>query len=430
MQIAFYTLGCKVNQYESKALAEDFSAIGFNIVSPDEVADVYVLNSCTVTSSSDKKTRQILRRFRRQNKDAIVALLGCFPQAFPEESLALVEADIILGASNKSQLVDAVTRKISGFPDRIVNIQEYTKDEKFESASIKSFGEKTRAFVKIQDGCNRYCTYCIIPYARGPVRSKPIADLKLELENLAESGYKEVVLVGINLSCYGVDIDSSLLEAIQLAASISGIHRVRLGSLEPELLSPETIAEMGSIEKLCPQFHLSLQSGSDSTLKRMGRHYNTKDYQTIVDNLKSAFPNTAITTDLMVGFPGETQQEFDESVAFAKQIGFARTHVFAYCRRAGTRADKMEDQLTQSVKNQRSREMSKVTLQLQEDFLKTQVGLTLPVLFEVENDNVWEGYSPNYSHVLVKTNENLENTIRNVKIISIDSNSCIGELVD
>ena len=336
MRVAFYTLGCKVNQYETQVIRQRFESDGFDIVSSNDISDIYIVNSCTVTANGDRKTRQMIRRFRRNNPNAIIALIGCFPQAFPEDAQILNDADVIIGTQNKSQVLNLVKEHMAS-GKRIVSILPHENHESFEKMSVSTFYERTRAFIKIQDGCERHCSYCIIPTARGPIRSKPIAELEEELKDLANSGYKEVVLVGINLSCYGLDIGLRLIDAIRIACSIDGIERVRLGSIEPELLSDEDIISLANLDKLCDQFHLSLQSGCDATLKRMNRHYTANDYAELVGKLRDAFPNAAITTDIMVGFPGETAEEFEESRKFAEEIAFAKAHVFAYSIRAERR---------------------------------------------------------------------------------------------
>ncbi|MEG2295931.1 MAG: MiaB/RimO family radical SAM methylthiotransferase, partial [Oscillospiraceae bacterium] len=301
---------------------------GYDIVQSDEEADVYIINSCTVTSVGDKKTRQTMRKFKRQNPAAKIALTGCFPQAFPDISKELPEADIITGSYNRAGLIKSV-KEAFATGNTVVDITPHKPQEKFEQMQSQGFAQHTRAFIKIEDGCDRYCTYCIIPKARGPVRSKELEDLKTEVMALAESGYKEVVLVGINLSSYGKEIGARLVDAVELACSIDGIERVRLGSLEPELLTDEDMDRLVNLQKFCPQFHLSLQSGEDETLKRMKRHYNTASYRQIVCKIRDKFKNPSITTDIMVGFPGESQVEFEKSLAFAKEIAFAKVHVFA-----------------------------------------------------------------------------------------------------
>lgn len=429
MKIAFYTLGCKVNQYETENLKGRFAAEGFELVEDTDQADVYVINSCTVTASGDKKTRQVLHRFRRQNPDAVLALTGCMPQAFPEKAEHLPEAQIITGSYHRARLVEYVRRALAT-GERIVDITPHRAREGFESMKTTRFTEKTRAFVKIEDGCDRYCSYCIIPKARGPVRSKPLDALREELEEIAQNGYQEVVLVGINLSSYGKECGLRLIDAVELACSIEGIVRVRLGSLEPELLSDDDIERMSRQEKFCPQFHLSLQSGCDETLARMRRHYDTAFYEALVDKLRNHFPNCAITTDIMVGFAGETEAEFEASLSFARKIGFAQMHVFSYSVREGTRAAAFPGQLDRRTKELRSRRMMQAAQENREIFLKAQVGAVADVLFECTvTEEGTEGHTKNYVPVFVKADLPLSRKIFSVRITGVQGDHCTGELV-
>ena len=429
MRIAFYTLGCKVNQYETEVLSQLFAADGYDIVAPDETADVYVINSCTVTATGDKKTRQMLRHFKSQNPAAKVALTGCFPQAFPDAAEKLPEADIIMGARGRAELVKVVSRCLAT-DERIIDIRPHEKGETFERMTATGFAERTRAFVKIEDGCERYCSYCIIPTARGPVRSKPMDELSEELRGLAASGYQEVVLVGINLSCYGKELGLRLIDAVELACRTDGIRRVRLGSLEPELLTDEDIERMAALPQMCPQFHLSLQSGCDETLKRMNRHYDTAEYTRITESLRRHFENCAITTDIMVGFPGEDEDEFSRSLAFAEKTAFAKVHVFAYSQRPGTRAAVLPQQVSKAEKTSRSARMIELTERTRADFLKKQVGRAVSVLFESHvTDGVYEGYSENYTPVHVHSDADLRGSIRLVDISGAESDFCTGALV-
>jgi threonylcarbamoyladenosine tRNA methylthiotransferase MtaB len=428
MKVSVITLGCKVNQYESQAMLSQLTAAGFRACGAEEESDVVLINSCTVTAMSDHKVRQALHRARRKNPDAVIVLTGCMPQAFPEAAAELQDADIVLGNSNRSSLLPDILNYLSS-RQRIVDIVPHEKTSGFEAMKVNQFYERTRAFVKIEDGCNRFCSYCIIPYARGRVRSKPMEELKKEINEIAANGYREVVLTGINLSAYGQDIGLHLCDAVETACAPENIARVRLGSLEPEQLSEEVIARLSRQKKLCAQFHLSLQSGCDETLRRMNRHYNTDEYRTIVKNLRAAFPNAAITTDIMVGFPGETEEEFQKSLDFAKEIGFAKVHVFAYSRRPGTKANDAPDQVTQAVKEQRSRRMIEITQKTKEDFFRWQVGLTEPVLFERECEKgVYEGYTENYTPVKTQSGESLAGRIVPVKLTQALRDFCIGEL--
>ena len=429
MKVAVITLGCKVNQYESEAMLSQLIRAGFSACPKGEQADVVLINSCTVTAASDQKVRQMLHKSRRSNPDAVIVLTGCMPQAFPEESEALSEADIILGNSNRGALLQHVLNYLSSH-QRIVDIVPHEKGDAFEPMQIDSFHDRTRAFLKIQDGCNRFCSYCIIPYARGRVRSKPLDDLKAEVEGLAAHGFKEVVLTGINLSCYGQEFGLHLCDAVEAACAVDGIERVRLGSLEPEQLSRPVVERLAKQPKLCPQFHLSLQSGCDETLKRMNRHYDTAEYREIVQNLRATFENCAITTDIMVGFPGETDEEFAQSLAFAEEIAFAKVHVFAYSRRPGTKAHNAPNQLTNKVKEQRSKAMSAVTTATQKAFLASQIGTTQDVLAEREiAPNVYEGYTKNYTSVRLVSAEKIGGQIHPVTITGAEDEYCTGTLV-
>lgn len=430
MKVRFLTLGCKVNQYETEAMLEMLQSQGFAAALDGEQADVLVVNSCTVTAQSDQKARQSLRRLKRQNPDAVTVLTGCWPQAFPGEAAKLEEADIILGNARRGELGDKILEYLST-KQRIVDVAPHKKGEAFEPMRVQGLRGHTRAFLKIEDGCERYCAYCIIPYARGRVRSKPLADLRSEVEGLAGKGYKEVVLTGINLPAYGQELGLSLCDAVEAACGVEGIERVRLGSLEPERLTPDVIARMRAQEKLCPQFHLSLQSGCDATLRRMHRHYNGAEYAKIVDDLREAFPNCAITTDVMVGFPGETEEEFRESLAFCRSIGFAKVHVFAYSRRPGTVADRAPDQVPNAEKERRSHILAEAMEESRLGFMRAQAGRTEGVLFEREiTPGVWEGLTANYTPVRVECSRELSGEILSVRITGAEDGYCVGDMLD
>ena len=429
MNVKFITLGCKVNQVESEAMREALLAGGFQEAAEGQTADVVVVNSCTVTAVSDQKARQALRREKKRNPGAVAVLTGCWPQAFPQEAEDFLEADIVLGTTRRAALLPKILEYLST-KQRIVDIAPHEKGEKFEKLTISAMHGRTRAFLKIEDGCDRFCSYCIIPYARGRVRSKPLEDIKAEAALLGDHGYREVVLTGINLPAYGKDLGLHLCDAVEAACAAPGIARVRLGSLEPEQLTPEVIARMAKQEKLCPQFHLSLQSGCDATLKRMNRHYTTAEYRQIVHNLRQAFPNCAITTDIMVGFAGETEEEFSASLAFAKEIAFAKVHVFAYSRRPGTRAYDMPGQVANKVKEDRSRQMIAATLATQRDFFAAQVGRVEEVLFEQEREkNVYEGYTRNYTPVRAASAVPLQGLVLPVELTQALEDCCLGKLV-
>ncbi|MEG1686551.1 MAG: tRNA (N(6)-L-threonylcarbamoyladenosine(37)-C(2))-methylthiotransferase MtaB [Angelakisella sp.] len=430
IRVCFYTLGCKVNQYETQALAQRFTAEGFLVCPQDEPAEVYIVNSCTVTAEGDRKVRQLLRRLRREHPDGVVALTGCYPQAFPTQVAALTGVDVITGSRDRGGLLRAVAHHLAT-GERVVSIVPHTKGEAFEAMSADDFGQRTRAFLKIEDGCENYCAYCIIPFARGPVRSKPMAQLADELTALATSGHREVVLAGINLSSYGRDTGHRLIDAVELACATAGIDRVRLGSLEPDLITPDDIERMSRLGKVCPQFHLSLQSGSDTVLARMGRHYHCADYLAVVEQIHACFPDATITTDLMVGFPGETEEEFTETLAFARRVGFAKIHVFAYSPREGTRAATMPEQLSGTVKKQRSHRLLAVAAALRQEFLSTLVGQRVQVLFEERgHDGSQTGYTKNYTPVSVTEPQSLQGQLQTVLITEAGVEGCFGVLAD
>ena len=422
------TLGCKVNQYESQLMFEYMCEAGFVPVD-DSSADITIINSCTVTSTSDSKNRKVINRTRRENENSIIVLTGCMPQAFPDDTDLFKNCDIVLGNASRRDVVPAI-KEFMNERKQIINIAEHKKDESFEKMRVNKFLERTRAFVKIEDGCNRFCSYCIIPYARGRVRSKSLEDLKPEVENLAKEGYNEIVLVGINLSAYGNDIGSTLADAVECVCSVDGIERVRLSSLEPELMTEDVLTRLAKQSKFCPHFHLSLQSGCTETLKRMNRHYTADEYAQIVANIRRIFNNPSITTDIMVGFAGETEEEFKSSLDFSDYIGFAKVHVFSYSRRKGTVADKMPNQVDPSVKNIRSKLMIEHTDNKRSEFLKSQVGLKEEVLFEIVNrSGYYEGYTKNYTPVYVKSDENIIGQIRLVEIKESFDDYCVANIL-
>ena len=428
MNIQFFTLGCKVNQYETECMRELFEKQGFT-VTDNGAFDVAVVNSCTVTAESDRKTRQLLGRVRRQNKDAVIVLTGCMAQTLPSETPKVENADIIVGNTDVSIIVSLVEKFIQE-KQKITLISPHDRYEPFNTPLVSDFHDRTRAYMKIEDGCDRYCSYCIIPYARGFVRSKPLSDIKREAESLAKKGFLEIVLVGINLSAYGKDEGINLCDAVETVASVEGIKRVRLGSLEPDHITDEMLQRFKNCDKFCPQFHLSLQSGCDQTLKRMNRHYDSAFYADLVSRIRKMFEDAAITTDIMVGFAGETEEEFESSVAFLKEIGFAKAHVFAYSRRKGTVADKLPNQITKSEKSRRSRIMIVAALHCEQEILKSQIGKTVEVLFETTENGMTFGYTKNYLRVGVETDLLLEGKTADVKINSVVNDYLTGELYD
>lgn len=432
MKISIHTLGCKVNQYESEAMLSILEKSGFQRAHDGEISDIVIVNSCTVTAASDAKVRQMFRRAKRSNPDAVMVLAGCLPQAFADRiAEQFSDADIILGTKNRSALPKHILDYLSS-RQQIVDIIPHSQEESFEAMEVEGFGGRTRAFVKIEDGCNRFCSYCIIPYARGRVRSKPLDDIVREVARLCSNGFSEIVLTGINLPAYGQDMGLGLCDAVEAVCKISGVSRVRLSSLEPERMTAPDIARLSSLENFCPHFHLSLQSGCDETLKRMNRHYSAEDYRKIVHDLRAAFDNPGITTDIMVGFPGETEEEFTASLNFAKEIQFAKAHVFAYSRRPGTQAYDAPDQVPNREKERRSHDMISVTKASQTAFYKTQIGSEASVLFEQcvkSENNLYEGYTMNYTPVQMLSEENIQGKILRVKIINACESHCTAALL-
>lgn len=432
MNIYFITFGCKVNLCETENMKQRFSEQGHRCVSSETDADVFLINSCTVTESSDKKLKKEIRRLKRSYPKAVIILTGCFPQAFSEKAAEIYEADIVSGTKDRAALPDLLSLFLAE-KQRIVNVQSYQRNEVFENMANTGYDNNTRAFVKIQDGCNMFCSYCIIPYSRGNFRSKPLDGIISEVKALAAAGYKEVVLTGINLSFYGVDLGLRLADAVEAVCGVDGIERVRLGSIEPEVITASDVERLSKQKKLCPQFHLSLQSGCDKTLKAMNRRYNSAEYENIVKLLRTNFENCSITTDIMVGFPGETDEDFETSLKFAEKIGFSKAHIFAYSRRKGTPAAEMEKQIPEAVKRSRAAKMAESMEKCRVDFLKSQVGMVAPVLFEREkSDGFPHGYTPNYTQVKIsKKNHNisLRNRIFYVKIIGLDKDRCLGEII-
>ena len=427
MTVSFITLGCKVNQYESVALSELFAKKGFTPVN-DEKADITVVNSCTVTAESNRKTRQTVRKVRRSNPNTVIVLTGCMAQAFFDEAKEILEADIVVGNTDYENLPD-LCLEFFKTRVRICNHKEHIVGEKICPLTVSSFPERTRAYIKIEDGCDRFCSYCIIPFAKGRVRSKSLGLIKTEAEALGKAGYKEVVLTGINLSAFGKDTGDELCDAVEVVCECEGIERVRLGSLECDQISDEALKKLASLEKFCPQFHLSLQSGSDNTLKAMNRKYDTEFYREFVGRIRKFFQNPSITTDIMVGFAGETDEDFRSSAAFVEEIGFARSHVFVYSIRKGTVAAKRTDQVDPYIKQKRAKIMGDICASLEQEFLKTQVGKTCKVLFETGENGYFEGYTENYTRVKVKTDDNLEGQILPVKLLKAENDYCIAELI-
>ena len=429
-KIFFITLGCKVNQYETECMKSDFIRAGFSVSDDRFSADVILINSCTVTGSGDSKSLYAVRKSRKDNPNAVIVLTGCLPQTAPDIREKIPDADIITGTKDRKNIPHYVLEFIEK-RNKITDIIPYGSHDDFEVTSYKSSFSHTRAFVKIQDGCNCFCSYCIIPYARGRCRSKPTDVLRDEIKMLAESGHKEIVLVGINLAFYGMEYGMRLADAVEECSEINGIERIRLGSIEPEMMLDNDLERLSKIEKLCPQFHLSLQSGCKRTLKAMNRRYTPDEYYELTGKILEYFPDASFTTDIMVGFPEETDEDFEQSLAFAEKIRFAKIHVFQYSPREGTPAAKMI-QIPKNIKEQRADRMKALGEKLRSDYLAKQVGRTVPVLFERENSPEYhQGYAPDYTliKILRKNSEkSLRNRIFYVTIEESRRDYCLGSI--
>ena len=425
MKYAIYTFGCKVNQYESAVMEKSLKDQGYTPAEEDCCPDIAVINSCCVTENSDKKARRLLARIKRDNPCCVTVLAGCYPQAYPGKA-ALLGADILLGSENKEKVGKLAAEFIES-GERRLTVPDIPSGSAYERLSSADMG-KTRAYIKIEDGCDRYCSYCIIPYARGPVRSRPLKEITAEAEFQSERGHKEVILVGINMSCYGKDIGLRLPDAVHAACLPENVKRVRLSSLEPELLTGEDISRLAAEEKLCPHFHLSLQSGSAATLKRMNRRYTPQQYREIVDMIRASFPDCAITTDIMVGFAGETEEEFLESCEFVKSIGFSGGHVFTYSVREGTAAAKRKDFIPADVAAERYRIMTGIISQLKADYYLSQVGNVREVLIQRRESNDYaNGLIPQYVPVRIYGSKAQKHDLVRVRItLACGGDHCVG----
>ncbi|MBO5417075.1 MAG: tRNA (N(6)-L-threonylcarbamoyladenosine(37)-C(2))-methylthiotransferase MtaB [Clostridia bacterium] len=414
-----YTLGCKVNRCESEAVSDLLCDSGrYFALTDDEKyrADISIINSCMVTEESEKKARKIMRRIKRENPDTMILLCGCIPQAAPEKA-ASMGADVICGNKNRRKILSLIDEFFEAKEKTFINgVEPHLKGDKFELLAPKIYKKLTRANLKIQDGCNRFCAYCIIPYARGDLRSLPLEEVYAQAKALVDSGHREIVLNGINLGLYGEDSGTTLAEAVK-KVSEAGAERIRLGSLEVDLLTEELLRALSEIKGFCPHFHASLQSGSDNVLKRMNRRYTKAEYTEIIGNVRKIFRNASITTDIIVGFEGETEEEFAESVEFCREIGFLKIHVFPYSMREGTEAAKSKAQIPDNIKKRRAARMAEVGAELYEKYCASQVGKTLRVLFETYENGCWLGHSENFVYVKVRTDEDLKNTVRDVVIV-------------
>ena len=431
MRVCFYTLGCKVNLNETGALEQMFRSNGFTVAQEGEPADVFIVNSCTVTNFGDQKSRKWLRRKKRENPGAVTVLTGCYPQAFPEEAANFLEADLVCGNGDRKAILDNVLKLLDGH-ERIVAVTPHKRGELFEELPVERFETHTRAFIKVEDGCNRQCAYCVIPRARGPVRSRAEASILNELRQLAASGSREVVLSAISLPSYGLDTGTNLVELVEKCAQVEGIERIRLGSLDPDMLTPEFIARLAAVDKLCPQYHLSLQSGCSATLRRMRRVYTAEQYAEVVSQLRAAYGGRPVsfTTDCICGFPGETEADFRESCDFLKQIGFLKVHVFPYSRRSGTPAYDFPDQVHEREKQARSREMNAIAEDIRREVLAAHEGSEDDVLLETPlSGTLFTGYTRLYVPVVVSAPGHKSGEIVHVRLGSYDGERVRAEMV-
>ncbi len=430
-KVAICTLGCKVNTYESEAVKKQFEEQGFVCVDFSQKSDVYIINTCTVTHLGDRKSRQMIRRTKQLNPDSTLIVMGCYAQVAPQDIKKIKEVDIILGTDKKAQ-VYAYYNEYLNNRQKLDLVDDISQKNDFEELEVTSYEGRTRAFLKVQDGCNNFCSYCIIPYARGRIRSRSLESSIQEAKRLTQHGFTEIVLVGIHLASYGRDTGEKFIDLLKGLNDIDGIKRIRMGSLEPTLFDDEFTKEIAKLPKICRHFHLSLQSGCDETLKRMNRKYTTDDYRASVNRIRSAFPDAAITTDIMVGFPGETDEEFERSLNFAKEISFAEAHVFKYSVRRGTVAEKMPMQIDPHIKEERSKKLIAETNKTRDEFLNDHVGKCVTVLFEREHKGkkgVYEGKTDNYITVVAQSDRDVSAEFAEVKINEIKGELAYGTIL-
>lgn len=428
--VSFTTLGCKVNQFETEAMTELLEKEGFEVIPQGEQSDIYIINTCAVTKESERKSRQFINKAKRINPNALVVAVGCSVQLNGEKISKETDVDIIIGTKHKGNIGKVIKEKLSDLEYTSEDIEEFYGREDFEELKISTVHDKTRANIKIQDGCSQFCSYCIIPYVRGPIRSRAHNDIVEEIKKVASNGYKEIVLNGIHISSYGKDIheQNALIKLIEDINKIDGIERIRLGSLEPKLITEGFIERYSKLDKVCDHFHLSLQSGSDTVLNRMNRKYTTAEYKNNVEIIRKYMPEAGITTDIIVGFPGETDEEFNETLDFVKAIKFSRIHVFKYSVREGTKAADMDYQVEDSIKTHRSKILIDLGNSISKEFMNKFSGKTMNVLIETQNkENIFEGYTTNYLKVLMKSDNNIKNEIVNVRIKTIRNDYLCGE---
>ena len=435
-KVAFITLGCKVNQYETNAMIQKFIEQGYNIVEHTKKADIYIINTCTVTNMSDRKSRQMLRRVKDLNPHAIVVACGCYAQIAKEELKKIEEIDLILGNNEKKEIVKYIEKYIDE-KKQIQSTEDVMQTREFVDFGNVTYTEKTRAVIKVQDGCDRFCSYCIIPYARGRVRSRRPESVISEIKNIAKKGLKEVVITGIHVASYGKDFkeDYRLINLLEEINKIDGIERIRLGSIEPLLIDEEFILRLTKLEKICHHFHLSLQSGCDETLKRMNRRYTIKQFGKIVNLLRENYNDVILTTDIIVGFPGETEEEFNKTYEFLKKIKFYKMHVFKYSKRKGTKADSMPMQINGNIKEIRSQKLIELSDKNEKEYNKIYIGKDVEVLFEERKDGFYKGHTKNYILVYLpekdipkKNKEKIENKVIKVKCVKTEKNYILATM--
>lgn len=432
MKVALYTLGCRVNSYESEAMAEQFIKEGYGVVDFSEFADVYVINTCTVTNMGDKKSRQMIGRARRLNPEAIIAVVGCYSQIASDEVAAIEGVDVVLGSRNKGEVVYWVNRTREE-KKQVVEVKDVLRDKKFEELSINEYQDKTRAFLKIQDGCNKFCTYCVIPFSRGAVCSKDPEQILKEVRELSRNGFKEIILSGVHTASYGVDIqgDWNLVRVLEEIDKIDGIERIRIGSIDPTFFTEGVIERICSLKKLCPHFHLSLQSGCDATLRRMNRKYTAAEYKEVCDNLRKYMKDVSITTDIIVGFPGESAVEFEETYKFLRDIKLSKMHIFKYSKRAGTKAAEMPFQVDGNLKEERSKALIDLNLKNEVEFMEGYIGRSMSVLYEEKvssSENSYVGYTENYIKVITESSEDIRGEIVPTKVVAVEAEHMIGKI--
>ena len=458
MKVKCVTLGCKTNKYESNAMEQSFKQHGYEIVSEkDDVPDIYIVNTCSVTNVAERKSRQMIRKVKEINPHAIVIACGCYVQVAKEEIEKIDEVDIVIGINEKNDIVNIVEEYIKN-RNKVVRVEDVMHESNFHDFGTTTYTEQTRAVVKIQDGCDRFCTYCIIPYARGKVRSREPQSIIEEINKISEKGLKEVVITGIHIASYGKDFSKEealnyrklygyesdyesfnakddlhtggfrLIQLLEQINKIEGIERIRLGSIEPKLINREWVLRASKISKICHHFHLSLQSGCDETLKRMNRRYSTEEFEESVGILREYYDDVVLTTDIIVGFPGETDEEFDTTYEFLKRINFYKMHVFKYSKRSGTKAEKMPNQIDGKIKEDRSKKLIELSNENQKKYNKSMIGKKVKVLFEERDGEYYKGHTDNYIIVKVETNYDLENKILDVEIKELNDNELIGTI--